>query len=199
MLQKRQLRIKRELNRLTAEETLVACLNGDSADSRKTMGLSEEARQRVAKLLEMAQGAARLDLESQADECEEVLERINGDLCRYRWSPELKRNHRFPGLAVSYDYGEAFDDFLENMCVWWITELLRQQNIFRVRRCAECGRWFWAVRDHQKHCDENCRKKHATHSPVFKEKRRLYMVKYRRDEKTRSAAALARVRGNKRK
>lgn len=191
-LQKRQLRNKRDLDRQMALEILVQGLNGDAS-------LSERARKRMEELLEMTQRAEMLDTQNHAKERDAVLDQINQKLCRYRWSPQLQKAGGLPGLNLAFEFHAALEEGYENSCVWWIAELVRQRNVLRLRRCAECQRWFWAVRDHQRHCGENCRKKHATHSPVFKEKRRLYMVKYRRDEKELSAAALARLRSDKRK
>lgn len=191
-LHKRQLRNKQDLDRQMALEILIKGINGDPA-------LSERARKRVEELLELAQRAEMLDTQNHARERDAVLDRINQKLCRYRWSPQLQKAGRLPGLNLDFEFHAALEEAYENSCVWWIAELVRQRNILRLRRCAECSRWLWAVREHQTHCSGNCRKKHATHSPVFKEKRRLYMLKYRRDEKEQSAAALARLRSDKRK
>jgi hypothetical protein len=79
----------------------------------------------------------------------------------------------------------------ENNAVLTTTLLVQQGLLVRVRRCSECARWFYAVVDHQKHCSDNCRKRNSSHSLVFKEKRRLYMAKRRREEKEQSAAPLA--------
>jgi DNA-binding GntR family transcriptional regulator len=184
--------MRQDLDRLMTLEILVQSLNGE-------WSLSQKARKRVEKLLEMAQRAEMLDIQNRANERDGILDQINQRLCRYRWSPQLQKAGRLPGLNLDFEFHAALEEAYENSCVWWIAELVRQRNILRLRRCAECGRWLWAVKDHQKHCSDDCRKKHATHSPLFKEKRRLYMVKYRRDEKERSAAALLRVSKKKHK
>jgi hypothetical protein len=184
---KRQLRKREQLERFSTEEVLIQSLNGDGSLSAKT-------RERLASLIAMIQSAESLDAES-ANERESILERLEKTLLRYRWSPKFESGSHESSLNPAFSYhAKTLEEQHENWCVWWITELVRQRNILRVRPCVECGRWLWAVRDHQRHCSDTCRKKHASHNPTFKEKRRLYMRKHRQDEKVRSAAMLARVR-----
>jgi hypothetical protein len=188
---KRELRKTIQLTCLATEEVLIESLNGDAS-------LSVKARERLTSLIALIQQAESLDARSADQERENLVAQINRKLVRYRWSPEMENRLQEPALSLTFSYHtKTLEEQHENWCVRWIAELVRQRGILRVRRCAECRRWLWAVRDHQKHCSENCRKQHASRSPIFKEKRRLYMAKYRRDEKARSAAALARARKGK--
>lgn len=187
-LQKRQLRFEQELTRLTTQEILIQALNGDAS-------LSAKSRKRVSDLVELTQRAVILDSQSHSKERAETLEQINQKLRRYRWSPELEKLGGLPGLNLTYWHdADTLEERSENWCIQWITELVRRRNILRVRRCAECGRWLWAIKEHQTHCSANCRQKHASHRPDFKEQRRLYMIGYRVREKEQAERAKQRAR-----
>jgi hypothetical protein len=67
-------------------------------------------------------------------------------------------------------------------------------GLARYRRCSNCSRWFYAQTEHQRFCEESCRKSNASKSEVFKEKRRLYMRKRRADEKAEDKRSLERAR-----
>jgi hypothetical protein len=69
--------------------------------------------------------------------------------------------------------------------------------VHRIRRChrLQCRKWFFAKTDHQKYCGDNCRQRDAAQGDSFKEKRRIYMKKYRREEAARDKRSKQFVRG----
>jgi hypothetical protein len=167
-------KLQTALLRHATHETLISSLNGDAS-------LPPETSERLADLVALIHRAESLSDESESHECDEVIAKINNELRRHRWSPMLERLDGMGGLKVSrFDNSRTLEEAYEIWCVEWITELVRLRSISRVRRCGECGRWFWAVKDHQKYCSGNCRQAHATHSPVFKEKRAKYMKDFYR-------------------
>lgn len=123
-----------------------------------------------------------------------LLKELNTILKRYRWSPVF-RAYVFLGLDVIWDFNNTkTEQDWENGAILWITRLVQRRIISRLRRCRECGKWYYAMTDHQHYCGEICRKKFASRNEVFKEKRRRYMAEYRRAEKLQSAEARDRVK-----
>jgi hypothetical protein len=58
----------------------------------------------------------------------------------------------------------------------------------RIRRCAECGKWFFAAKrddERHRHCSGNCRQRGYDSSPQMREYKRRYMRDYREEEKKR--------------
>jgi hypothetical protein len=73
----------------------------------------------------------------------------------------------------------------ETRLINYLLSLAERGSIDRLRTCRECHKWFYAMTDHQKNCSEACRQRFASHNPSFKEKRRQYMLSYRRQERER--------------
>ena len=86
-------------------------------------------------------------------------------------------------------------DAWENGAIDDILRLLKEGQLFRLRRCPSCGNWFDAMRDDQRFCDRKCRQKEHSQSPEFKAKRAGYMrnsfrpQEKHRDERARKQAA----------
>lgn len=70
----------------------------------------------------------------------------------------------------------------ENCFVFWLLNIRSDGDLSRVRTCRNCGRWFFAVAIHQTSCSNRCRQQFQSKNDDFKEKRRLYMRQYRRNE-----------------
>jgi hypothetical protein len=68
-------------------------------------------------------------------------------------------------------------------------------KLSRLRRCLECGQWFYAIRGHQQFCGESCRRRHTAQDPEFKAKRADYMKQYRMDEVEREVRAKRLAKG----
>jgi hypothetical protein len=62
---------------------------------------------------------------------------------------------------------------------------------FRLRQCAFCDAWFYARLSHQLYCSARCRAKHFRSGPKWRELRRNYMRKYRKQQRERDALAIA--------
>jgi len=60
-------------------------------------------------------------------------------------------------------------------------------SIQRLRTCENCKRWYYAATDHQVFCVPRCRQQSFAQSEEFKEKRKLYMRKRRRQDAEREA------------
>jgi hypothetical protein len=60
----------------------------------------------------------------------------------------------------------------------------------KVRRCAECGKWYARVREIQRRCSTNCRVKSAHKTESGRRKQREYMRRYRAGLRRRDAENL---------
>jgi hypothetical protein len=146
---------------------------------------------RISRLIELLQ---HIDLLLQSSEkgARKKYERLLADLNklaeRYKWNPTYAVSET--GLALSWQFPDP--QSWEHTAVWWIRRVVEEHAISRLRRCHECHKWFYAAAGHQRFCEEECRKKFASRSPLFKEKRRRYMAEvYRPMEKKRDMAAMA--------
>jgi hypothetical protein len=128
-----------------------------------------------------------------ADVNRAVLE-LNIGLGKYKWHPYVSgsmgaESHfkiLFGMVGVAFDQERS----LEHFAVQWIVEYV--DEVQKIRRCRvlRCRKWFYAKTDHQKYCGDTCRKKDASQSDDFKEKRRVYMkTQYRPREKERNERA----------
>jgi hypothetical protein len=114
-----------------------------------------------------------------------ILSDLNAVIRRYRWVPDISAGD-FIEFALDF---QCDSDSKMGIALYWLTDLIRRGLAVRIRQCLECRNWFYAIADHQRYCGENCRKSYASHSLVFKEKRRQYMQNYRSVEKEREQAA----------
>jgi hypothetical protein len=59
--------------------------------------------------------------------------------------------------------------------------------LMRVRKCAwqECGRWYFARFQHQEFCSGRCQQRAARSTQEWKDKRKAYMKRLRRETKLR--------------
>lgn len=152
------------------------------------------------------------------EERHQILVDLNTYLSKYKWTPVVRNSvsvdsyfqitfeagpnpvveERPSGLLARVDFntpeGAAF---FENRAVQWIVRNIGK--VHRVRRCRrlQCGKWFFAVTDHQKYCGDRCRKRDAEQGESFKEQRRNYMKKYRAEEAERSEKAKRLVKGKR--
>ena len=169
-----------------AKAIVLAGLNAERATRAAVRtSVSFKDRERVARLIHLLQRAHSLlqtPTETSRRECEGLLGELNSLSRRYRWSPGYQIFET--GLSLSWQFPDP--ENWEDISVWWIRRLVETHAIHRLRCCLQCQRWFYAATEHQRFCVEKCRKKHASESPIFKEKRRRYMAEvYRPIERER--------------
>jgi hypothetical protein len=119
---------------------------------------------------------------------------INGRLSKFRWGPAIfgitqpEPHFKVRYVMIAGKINNAALE-LEQYATQWIVDHI--EAVQRVRRChrPKCRKWFFAKTDHQKYCGDNCRQRDAAQGESFKEKRRLYMKKYRSEEVDRNARA----------
>lgn len=121
---------------------------------------------------------------------------INKKLSRYECKPQFGAPG-YRGIEVMWEFFESEKTIAakwELDAIVWLIELVEKRGMDRLRSCRQCQNWFYAMTSHQHYCGESCRKKFASGSDQFKEKRRQYMAAYREDLKHQSAAALVKAR-----
>ena len=117
----------------------------------------------------------------------ELYVQANDILSACQWSPRVSpppnESHSFTWNARTHE-----SDW-ENKFVLWILNLRARGDLSLVRSCRNCGTWFYAVTNHQTNCTDRCRQQFHSKDNTFREKRRLYMRRYREIEKARSLVA----------
>jgi hypothetical protein len=119
-----------------------------------------------------------------------VLTELNSLARRYRWHPFIRHmGFEMTSFDVTESWeGRGTDRTWETRAIWWLCGN-RAKWIDYFRQCRDCKRWFFALVEHQSYCGDRCRKRHASQSEEFKEKRRSYMRTYRRAEGERDRHA----------
>jgi hypothetical protein len=117
-----------------------------------------------------------------------VYAKANEILSACHWSPRVapppNQLHSFTWNART-----AKSDW-ENRFVFWLLNLRASGEISLIRSCRNCEQWFYAITNHQTHCSDRCRQNFHSKDKIFREKRRLYMRRYRKDEKSKGLAAV---------
>jgi len=143
-----------------------------------------ELFQKVHSLLPISSRKSRKKMDS-------LLCKLNSLSERYQWSPSY--NLSDTGLSLSWRLPAP--GRWEDRAVWCIRRLVENRTIHRLRPCSQCQSWFYGRTDHQRFCGETCRRKDASKSPVFKEKRRRYMAEvYRPRQKREEKESRRRLR-----
>jgi hypothetical protein len=106
-----------------------------------------------------------------------AVEKAKKLLSRYQWTPTVYSDNTFSSLSLAFRWHHTFS---ENKAVTWLLYKMRGSGmapapILRIRKCAWCAKWFYAITDHQKYCGTACRKKDHAQSQEFKDKRARYM------------------------
>jgi hypothetical protein len=126
-----------------------------------------------------------------------VLVELNSMLRKYKWSPVVRHmGFEMSNFDITEDWPSRFQkraDSWEFFAIWWLCNSRNARWIEFLRRCPQCDAWFFAAAAHQIFCRDACRKQQASKSPEFKERRALYMRKYRRQEKATDELAKRRV------
>jgi hypothetical protein len=129
------------------------------------------------------------ELQSLTERGRSLTATVNVQLTFYKWSPSIF-THAFEEFQEYPQWNARSEaEYQEKVAIHAILEELCEGRIDRFRICRHCGKWFYAVAQHQVSCSESCRKKHASTSEDFKAKRREYMKKYRKQEQARNKQA----------
>ncbi len=119
--------------------------------------------------------------------------RANLILSKCNWSPRVSPQ---PNRLNSFTWKAPTEQRdWENLFVFWLLNCRAEVGVSLVRKCRNCGQWFYAVTSHQVHCTDRCRQQFHSKDLEFKEKRRLYMHRYRLKEKMRNLVARKQARG----
>lgn len=90
---------------------------------------------------------------------------------------------------LHFAYGLAGQGFpsQEFMGIHLIINLLTRGNLYRLRECTECGKWFAAIRSSQFTCSVECRDKAYIHTEEYRAKKRDGMRKLYHEKKKASS------------
>jgi hypothetical protein len=120
---------------------------------------------------------------------------------RAELNERLSRYTAHPKCLITPDSISPWEMYLgvdaaEFLSIRAIQRVAEAGNLDRFRRCASCQDWFLARVDHQHCCSLACRQKLHRSSPEFREHRRKYMIKHRRDEREREKREMVLARIN---
>jgi len=112
----------------------------------------------------------------------EALTKVRAELSRHRFWPDIEglagRTSASQGGGMVFRWrakaGNTADAVLQ------VVLLGQQRLLWRVRRCLNCQRWFFARFKHQRHCKMQCQQAYYRDDPQWRENRRKYMQNYRR-------------------
>jgi hypothetical protein len=179
-----------------ADQNVIQLLNLESNSVTKRVAEIVEMCRRIGELTERIRLSSASAIKALFIERNEILTDLNARLAKFKWHPVVRA---YMGadthFSVSYEVPTSDDAAFENRAIQWVMDHI--DAVHRIRRCRrlQCQKWFFAVTDHQKYCEDNCRKRDAAQGESFKEKRRLYMRRYRKDEKVRESRAQKPDRG----
>ncbi|HVN81558.1 MAG TPA: hypothetical protein VMW38_21395 [Terriglobia bacterium] len=111
-----------------------------------------------------------------------ALRAVRKELSRHRMWPDLEMitSPRSSSSGSSIDFRWDTGGSRVSEAVLQIVLLGREGLLWRIRRCPECGRWFFAKFRHQEYWPPACQIRHYKTSPEWREKRRKYMQLRRR-------------------
>ena len=139
--------------------------------------------ERVAEILEslssLREGSPKL-------EKMQTLARLRQLLSNYRWTAEVSPSSQgLVTIMLPAERGLSADDKWGYAAVHDLLDLVPYLGKTpRIRRCAECQRWFFAAkREDQQYCGANCRQRHYDTAPEIRASKKGYMRKYRADQK----------------
>lgn len=135
-------------------------------------------------------------VERLSDTERDLYKSANRILSGCHWTPRVSANpdatHRF------YWDARTEETDWENGFVHWLLGIRAAREICLIRNCRSCERWFYAITSHQVYCSDQCRQQFHAKSENFKERRRLYMRKFRQAEKLRDVRAKQLAQGKRR-
>ena len=181
-----------------AEQHIVWLLNQKPNSATERVTWIVEACQRVIQLDQAMKLASGLGPDRQAlyAEIGEIMEELYARVSKFRCVPRvmyLAAPDRC--FEVQYHFVATKETESEGKAMAWLMDHIDTVHLIRRCRLQECRRWFFAVTDHQKYCGVTCRKRDAAQGESFKEKRRIYMSKYRSEEAERDARSKRLAKG----
>ena len=140
------------------------------------------------------------ELHAHNDCLDRVLTELDKAAARYRWHPRIwTAGYGDSDFVIGTGWqARNTDEHWENYSIWFLCSQRNGELLDYFRRCRECNKWFFAVTAHQIYCSDGCRKRSSSHSEEFKNARREYMRKYRKQEKSRDRAAKERLKAKER-
>jgi hypothetical protein len=181
-------------------DLVIEFLKMESTPAAKSFAELVEACRRVSQLMESIKESSAPN-GKQSAEVYNALNGINTRLFAYQWHPAVF-GHMGAGSHFKVHYamlakGSDPVSAMEQYAIQWIVDHI--DAVHRIRRCRlpQCRKWFFAKTDHQKYCGDNCRQRDASQGESFKEKRRIYMKKYRSEEAERDARAKRLAKGKR--
>jgi hypothetical protein len=114
----------------------------------------------------------------------EHYERLNKRLLSFTHAPLIELNEFYEGNPITWNVAEDSPVAPLGSQIGWFIELIKQGVILKIRRCQQCGKWYFARFSHQEFCNGLCRAKHHAGTEAFKERRRKYMRDYYRLKKS---------------
>ena len=120
----------------------------------------------------------------------EMYAQANQILLACHWSPCVGRQP--DGDLFTWRARSTRADW-ENSFVMWVLRLRARGDISLIRSCRNCEQWFYAVTNHQTYCSDRCRQQFHSRDESFKVKRRLYMRRFRKNEKSKNLAVMSRI------
>jgi hypothetical protein len=100
-----------------------------------------------------------------------------------RWRPLVKGSETQITVSAAGDT-ETYP-FTDGDILLRILGLAEAGDLHRLRKCWQCGNWLFARVRHQNYCNSKCQQLNFRTSDKFKDKRKRYMRKHRRDERDR--------------
>lgn len=106
-------------------------------------------------------------------------QRLNAMLSKFTYAPQIDLHELPDGELVSWVLSvEETPMPLISEQVRLILRLIEEGTLLKIRRCQQCGKWYFAHYWHQQYCTTSCRRKHLSVTEEFKEERRKYMRRY---------------------
>ncbi len=107
---------------------------------------------------------------------------LNEELARYRFTPVIQGFGPAPfTVAWHRDWRSEIDKrpdrFMEGQYLELILNIAKAGQLGRLRGCAQCEKWMFAMRSGQQFCSLKCQQKKYTQTDSFKANRRQYMRK----------------------
>lgn len=134
----------------------------------------------VSDVLRLLQRLAEIQRKSEntvGRKAKSLCKQVNQLLSRHKWSP---------GVAPDLDVFIEFPQFpsrtkqiYTDVSIWLLLGALPSGEVSRFRSCHQCQTWFCGRTEHQRFCRDACRKKYASQSAEYRQKRRMYMRRYR--------------------